>query len=364
MRHISVLFQFLFVTLGIMIGIVPSVRAFEIGDIEIHGFISQGYLITDNNNYMADTKGGTFQFDEMGLNFSADVTDQLHIAMQIFSRDLGDVGNNEVGLGYAFGDYRWLNWLGVRAGKIKIDYGLYSEIREMDMFRTLIMLPQSVYPEIWRDSFSNINGVSFYGYVPGGFMGKFAYNFQIGAMDFDPDGGFAGYLHHKLNDDLNLTDIDSDYSWFSNIQWHTPVQGLKWKGSYYRIEGMSAQGDLSMVTKEGDTFDTVIHYDFARKDGFTLSLEYLWKNLTVSAEYSEDTLDSNINFEDETIQAPPGGGPPETTSQGWYLSASYRFTDWLESALTYSEYYPNKDNCAVAIKIRTKSKKSGNTVSV
>ncbi len=29
---------------------------------------------------------------------------------------------------------------------------------------------------------------------------------------------------------------------------------------------------------------------------------------------------------------------------GWYLSASYRFTDWFELGLAYSEYYNNRDD--------------------
>ncbi|MEZ4526471.1 MAG: hypothetical protein R2941_11180, partial [Desulfobacterales bacterium] len=55
-------------------------NAFELGDIEIHGFISQGYLLSDHNNYMADTEDGTFQFNETGISFGTELLDQLRVS--------------------------------------------------------------------------------------------------------------------------------------------------------------------------------------------------------------------------------------------------------------------------------------------
>jgi len=44
--------------------------AFCHDDVAIHGFISQGYLKSDHNDFLAETEKGSFQFNEMGLNFS------------------------------------------------------------------------------------------------------------------------------------------------------------------------------------------------------------------------------------------------------------------------------------------------------
>ncbi len=218
------------------------VYALETGDIEIHGFISQGYLFTDKNNYLAETEDGTIEFNEMGINFSTDLTEQLHIGVQFFARDLGTVGNDEVVLDWAFADYRWRDWLGFRAGKIKIDYGLYNETREMDMLRTGVMLPQSVYSEFWRDSFSGIKGAALYGYVPLSVMGRFSYDFQIGAMNFKEDEGFSLSFAPKLHETMYISDMNADYAWFADFQWHTPLPGLKLKGTYYEIENLEGKG--------------------------------------------------------------------------------------------------------------------------
>jgi hypothetical protein len=160
--------------------------------------------------------------------------------------------------------------------------------------------------------------------------------------------------------------MESDYAWFGTLQWHTPLSGLKTKGTYYKVEGLEAQGNISMTDKDGKTTNSSVTFDVVQKDGYVLSLEYSWKNLTLIAEYSEDTYQVDHTFESSmqsmtaaavntqnTTQiasaATPAPGnnpppPPKHSSQGWYVSASYRFTDWVESALSYSEYYPDKDD--------------------
>ena len=65
------------------------------------------------------TEDGTFEFNEFGINFGKELTDKLRVSIQFFSKDLGSYGNNKVVLDYAFGDYRWKDWLGVRAGLLK-----------------------------------------------------------------------------------------------------------------------------------------------------------------------------------------------------------------------------------------------------
>ena len=89
-------------------------------DVDIHGFLAQGYLKTDKNNFLADTEDGTFEFNEMGINFVTGVTDRLRIGIQFFARDIGDLGNDEIVLDWGYGDYLWREWLGFRAGLIKI----------------------------------------------------------------------------------------------------------------------------------------------------------------------------------------------------------------------------------------------------
>ncbi|MBC7052098.1 hypothetical protein G6O46_24120, partial [Salmonella enterica subsp. enterica serovar Enteritidis] len=75
-----------------------SARAVDIGppgdpaSVAVHGFVSPGFIASTGNNYLANTKGGTFEFTEVGINFTMPLTDKLRAGMQIFARDLGRVG--------------------------------------------------------------------------------------------------------------------------------------------------------------------------------------------------------------------------------------------------------------------------------
>ena len=62
-------------------------HAAGLDQIVIQGFISQGYLKSSKNNFFSSSKDGTFEFNEMGINFSTDIDDKLHMGMQFFAND-------------------------------------------------------------------------------------------------------------------------------------------------------------------------------------------------------------------------------------------------------------------------------------
>ncbi len=75
--------------------------------IEVHGFASQGWLLTTNNNYLAvSTDYGSFGFTKVGLNFNKSLTDKLRAGFQLFARRLGPTGNFDVRFDWFFLDYR------------------------------------------------------------------------------------------------------------------------------------------------------------------------------------------------------------------------------------------------------------------
>ncbi len=188
-RTLVVLFS---VLLGITLaGNIHAMEFDEMGGVDIHGFISQGYLKSSDNNFFADSKKGTSQFNEAGINFSTDVTEKLRIGLQFFARDLGDIGNNEILLDWALADYRFRDWLGIRVGNLKFQNGLYNETRDVDMLRTSIFLPQSVYNESWRESTATLQGAGLYGEIPLKVLGSLSYGAQYGTVNMPKDGGAA-----------------------------------------------------------------------------------------------------------------------------------------------------------------------------
>ncbi len=133
---------------------------------DIHGFASQGYLRTDEYNYVSTkTKGGTFDFGEIGVNFTSQVSNSIRVGAQLLSRRMGDDGESKVGIAWAHRDYQQNRYFGIRSGKIRMPVGPYNQTRDIDAVRNTVFLPQSTYLEMDYTFLSAIYGLSIYGAI-------------------------------------------------------------------------------------------------------------------------------------------------------------------------------------------------------
>src|SRR4051794_20873387 len=104
----------------------------EPGSLEIHGFVSQGFILSSGNNYLASSKKGSFEFAELGVNFTELLTEKLRVGLQFFAHDLGPIGSYSAKADWFYLDYHWQDWLGFRAGRTKLPFGLYNETNDID----------------------------------------------------------------------------------------------------------------------------------------------------------------------------------------------------------------------------------------
>ncbi len=176
--------------------------------LQTHGFVSQGFVLTDDNNLFGPSSdGGSLQFTEVGLNASLQPHSDVLIAAQVLSRRAGGDGRAaRPRLDYAILDYqvhsdRNRHW-GVQVGRPKIPLGLYNQTRDVAFTRPSILLPQSIYFDRTRSMALSSDGLVVYGEerMPSG-----ALRWQIGAgvpqaeedlaeavfLD-DPQGRFRG----------------------------------------------------------------------------------------------------------------------------------------------------------------------------
>ncbi|OPZ24732.1 MAG: hypothetical protein BWZ01_02804 [Deltaproteobacteria bacterium ADurb.BinA179] len=371
--------------LAIMVCFAGNARAYEYQGIDIRGFISQGYLYSTHNNFFAETEDGTPQFNEAGINFSAEATDRLRLGIQFLARDLGSIGNNEVILDWAIADYRYRDWLGFTVGNMKFVHGLYNETRDLDMLRTFIFLPQSVYNEAWRESISSIQGAGIYGDIPLSDMGTLSYDLEYGTVNLASDKGAARLLEDQwpfrgMGLLADVDRIDVDYTYAASLKWITNLEGLILGGSTwkYRFDSeATTMLDTAVVTDEvllaindpalsglaGPLSEYGTRITLSPTEigvetvSYTASLEFTWRNLVFAAEYMRTTY--NIEFRNTplfTTLEPvisAGGvtvgddGTIEVerfSSMGYYTSIAYRFTPWFELGTYYSIYYPNEDD--------------------
>lgn len=325
-----------------LLGCLPAYpHAYEIGDVEIHGFVSQGYLQSSANNYLAATEKGTFEFNEMGINFASWVIPGLRVGMQFFARDLGDAGNDEIRIDWATGEYHWKEWLNIRAGKMKMPHGLYNETRDIDLLRTSIFLPNSVYMEELRDELSALKGGGIFGRFSLGNAGGLLYQALYGGADIRPDSGFTRRVQGILAEmgiPVAFSRNNIEYLAAGSLQWETFLNGLLLSSTFVRtsitMQGFVAEDILAPVpTQAGDPF----LIDFDNLNLSTYSLEYRHQNLLAAAEYMRIISDYTQNF--ESSLAGNVVVPMKNDMEGYYGNLSYRFNDWFELGSYYSVYY-------------------------
>ncbi len=248
------------IVLACALAIGAEVRAQEPGPVTIHGFVSQGYLQTSANRlFSTRSDDGTFAFTEEALNFTAQPVPRLRVAAQLFARDLGQQGNHRVIVDWALGDYRFRDWLGVKAGKVKLPIGLYNTLMDADVARPEVMQPPGVYPLSNRDIISAVSGASLYGLLPLGGAGDLEYEVWGGTIDlndsyiidrFSRDGAVASLP--TLSRMLRLTNANYQVSDVHAEMKHHVGGALEWRpllpGLRFRVSGFTADTSVDAVT--------------------------------------------------------------------------------------------------------------------
>ncbi|MBU0992974.1 MAG: hypothetical protein KJ737_10820 [Proteobacteria bacterium] len=306
-------------------------------EVNVHGFISQGYLQTNQNNYLAETDDGSFQFNEMGINFTTAVSDRLTLGCQFFARDLGDVGNDEIVINWAFAEFEYKNWLNLRVGTLKGPFGLYNDLRDFDALRTSIFLPSSVYNEWLRDGLNKLKGIELFGTVILGPLGLVQYQTMVGQPLISMDSGTVKFIQTSGGID-SISAIENDDVYGARLIWTTPLTGLRICGTYI-YSNMLYKGIASDPRMPGTEIPLTV--DTKNAQVCVFSAEYIYGDLKLSAEnywaLSDNTATATINI--------PGKDPIENivhqdidVKDSYYVSIGYRFAEQIEAAFYYSEY--------------------------
>ena len=112
-------------------------------NLQLHGFISEGGFVSTDNDFIGHSSRGSLEFFQGAVNVSSELGDKLHAGLQLFSQDEGNSNDATPRLDWAFLDYRYQPWLGLRAGRVRIPFGLYNDYIDIDAARLQILLPQS-----------------------------------------------------------------------------------------------------------------------------------------------------------------------------------------------------------------------------
>jgi hypothetical protein len=325
-----------FYLLLLIVLITTDANALTYEKIHIHGFVSQGYMVSDHNNYLADTSSGTLEFNDAAINISRQFYPNFHIGCQLYTRDIGNVGNHKVEIDWAFADYRMTDLIGFRLGKIKIPHGLYNETRDIDMLRTFIFLPP-VYYDISRSTINAMNGIDIYGNYQFETLGNLEYQILNGVKRIEADSGWSRYMERR---GMDITSFDSDYVQCGKLTWYPNIEGLRLGVSGILFD-MNADAEIDMLPLPPQ-------YRISGPD-----LEYRLRNFIVSVNYIEYTLREIIfaaeymTFRGDLAIKTLAPGLKQIVSEipiktdSFYLSMTYRLTDYLEMGGYYAVFWPD-----------------------
>lgn len=290
--------------------------------VDVHGFVSQGFIKTTENNYLGPSERGSFELTEAALNFTHSPLDELRIGVQLFVHDLGPFGNYQPQFDWYYLDYRFFDWLGVRAGRTKIPFGLYNELNDIDAARVPVLLPQSVYPVSSREWLLAQTGAELYGDVALGGVGTLSYRLYGGTIYLDPTNVSASVLGFTV-----------PYVIGARVMWQTPLDGLVVGGSVQtlrpEIEVVPSADDIAMYMEQ-----MVLPADFAGTLTGRIpvklavaSLEYERGDLLLAAEYLRTYLDLESSLAQPT---------QHFVSDSLYALGAYRLTWWLWPSFYYA----------------------------
>lgn len=296
--------------------------------IEVHGFLSFGYLESSENNYLNESSDGSYDFNEIALNVGSQLGDDLRIGAQLFVRELGALGNYDLELDWAYLDWRYRDWLGVRAGRVKMPHGLYNETADVDAVRTSVLLPQSVYRVDFRDFLVSIDGAALYGYAGLGAAGALNYQAQAGRTRFDARGSVARAFSDSGA--FTVDEMKSELTTAVALIWEPPLPGLRLGATHAHYTDGRFEVTTHPALVAGFGFPPQTRIEVPSFDVEVYSAEYSVGRYTFAAEDAE--------WDGDFIN--PVFGSRQNFG-GWYVQASARIDRRFEIGSYYSVYYPD-----------------------
>lgn len=301
-------------------------------DLQVHGFVSQGFLVTTDNNYLAESESGSFEFTEVGINFTKPLGQDFRVGLQLFARDLGPAGNYRVNPDWFYLDYRYRDWFGFRAGRVKLPFGLYNEVNDIDAARVPVLLPQSTYPIGNRDYLLAQTGGEVYGY--------FKLD-RAGAFDYRLYGGTIYVVaEQNSNTPYRITRVNIPYVAGGRLMYETPLEGLRAGASLQRISmdldlafDSAAWMPLQMAGMLPDDFNGDVAVDLPVVLWMG-SIEYAAHDLQLAVEYGRWYVKAESDV--------PALFPDvEQHSERMYGLVAYRFSEWFVPSFYYSLLFPD-----------------------
>ncbi len=278
--------------------------------LQFHGFASQGYSLTSENNFFGHSQdNGSFDYTEIGANASWLPLNHLQLSGQLLFRRAGETDPQSLRLDYGLLDYTMLSdetdrW-GLRLGRIKNPVGFYNETRDIPFTKPSILLPQSIYPDYVRSAQLSSDGSYIYGEHRSGY-GDFFLNGGI---------GYPPAINREWEGILFENQLNGEISYLARLLYEWNNSQLRAAVTYYKAKF--------------DYKSDIIPSGSLRSEPWIFSLQYNAEHWSLTTEYSLRKVSQPVST---------------MMSEGYYIQGSYRFSPHWEGLLRYDVFYLDQDD--------------------
>lgn len=303
------------------------------GDLQFHGFVSQAYITTSDNDVFGNSdKGGSFGLTEAGLNASVRPFPKLQLSAQVLSRRAGEGNSGMPRLDYAVFDYQLYsdeaNQFGIRVGRLKNPFGFYNETRDVAFTRPSILLPQSIYFDRTRNLGLSSDSVQLYGDAAIFNWGTFSTQFGVTLPIVDNKDTESSLLGAVRPGELNreVSYIGRGIFETNDKRLRLGISGI-WLNTSYDPRTEVALNPRLELGPGGLQFTPVIFSAQYNAERWTLTSEYAIRPFQYDNNFKSPILD-NIHI----------------VGESYYFQGEYRFTPKWEGILRYDALYTNRSD--------------------
>lgn len=139
------------IKITILFLLLLSLNVFSQSQLTVHGYLNQAYAFTNKHQLLGITKDGNANYRNLALQFRYDFNFQNTMVIQMSHKVLGEspfmLIEPELRVDWAFYEYRMINGLSARVGKVQLPLGIFNELRDVGILLPFYRAPFSFYQE-------------------------------------------------------------------------------------------------------------------------------------------------------------------------------------------------------------------------
>ena len=275
--------------------------------LKLYGFVAQGIIQATQSNFVEDDADVSVKLTEVGVNSSYRINSSFRVAGQAVYLEGGNRYPDGFRVDYLFLEWQLFNnhnWqIKTQIGRNKNYHWLYSSTRDVPHTRPSIILPQSLYFDVFRDVALGVDGLVLVAQTNNN-LGEWDINFSYGNSRISEEqkrnllgSNATGKLKH---------DLDTQFS-------------LYWRPNLSKFQFGFSLLDADFSYKQGDN-DTLFTGDVTSQR-FMFNLLYQGQSWEIASEIMrERVIVENILFP---------AFSSDSTAEGGYLQARYFFSNQL-----------------------------------